>query len=417
VLIIVAVLGGAAYGFTLLPSRFWGRGATSDYREQAATRGEVISVVNSTGTVQPVLSVQVGSFVSGPIKETKVDFNSRVKKDDVLAKIDPRLFVAKIAQDEASLAHRVADRKRVSALLEQARNNERRAIELRETKASYISQAEIDQVTAERKALEAQLDLAEAVIAEAQAALSTSETNLEYTEIKSPVDGVIIDRKIDPGQTVAAQFQTPVLFVVAPEMEERMYVYAQVDEADIGLIRTAKERGQPVQFTVDAYPDDLFTGEIYQIRLNPQTVQNVVTYTVVVQAPNRDLKLIPGITANLSFQIERRESVLRVPNAALRFYPRTEQVHEKFRPLLEGADPNQQSESQAEASASRRSATQRIEASRTRNRRHVWVIDGELLSAIEVTTGVSDNEYTELIRGDVQEGTKLVIGLRPKDSP
>jgi HlyD family secretion protein len=395
----------------------WGRGKASPYRELSVTRGEVTWVVNSTGTVQPVLSVQVGSFVSGPIAKTEVDYNSRVQKGDTLAVIDPRLFNAKKAQDEASLAHKKAEKLRVTALLEQAKNNERRALELRKTKASYIAEAEIDKVTADRKALEAQFDLAEAAIEEAKAALSTSITNLEYTTIKSPVDGVIVDRKIDPGQTVAAQFQTPVLFVVAPEMEKRMYVYAQVDEADIGYIRDAKERQQPVTFTVDAYPDDLFTGEIYQIRLNPQTVQNVVTYTVVVEAPNRELRLIPGMTASLSFQIEKHENVQRIPNAALRFYPRMEQVHEKDRGLLEGLGPNRETQAQAEASASRRSATQKVEASRARNRRHVWVIDGELLSAVEVVTGISDNENTELVSGEVKEGTKLVTGVRPKDAP
>ena len=416
-LAIVAVIGGAAYGFTLVPSGIWGRGANSIYRELPVTRGEVVSVVNSTGTVQPVLSVQIGSFVSGPIKTTNVDFNSEVKAGDELAVIDPRLFNARIAQDEAALAHRKADRARVSALLEQARNNERRALELRKTKSSYISQAEIDQVTADRKALEAQLDLAKASIQEAEAALSTSRTNLEYTVIKSPVDGVIIDRKIDPGQTVAAQFQTPVLFVVAPEMDKRMYVYAQVDEADIGLIRAAKLRSEPVSFTVDAYPDDLFSGEIYQIRLNPQTVQNVVTYTVVVEAPNPDLKLIPGMTANLSFQIEKHEDVLRIPNAALRFYPRVEQVHEEYRPLLEGSGFNQETQAEEEANANRRSASQKVEASRTRNRRHVWVLEGELLKAIELTTGISDNENTELVSGDLKEDAKLVTGIRPPDVP
>ena len=416
-LAIVAVIGGAAYGFTLVPSGLWGRGANSIYRELPVTRGEVVSVVNSTGTVQPVLSVQIGSFVSGPIKNTNVDFNSEVKEGDELAVIDPRLFNARIAQDEAALAHRKADRARVQALLEQARNNERRALELRKTKSSYISQAEIDQVTAERKALEAQLDLAKASIQEAEAALSTSRTNLEYTVIKSPVDGVIIDRKIDPGQTVAAQFQTPVLFVVAPEMDKRMYVYAQVDEADIGLIRAAKLRSEPVSFTVDAYPDDLFSGEIYQVRLNPQTVQNVVTYTVVVEAPNPDRKLIPGMTANLSFQIEKHENVLRIPNAALRFYPRTEQVHEEFRPLLEGTGFDDETQAEQEAEASRRSAAQKVAASRTRNRRHVWVIDGEKLKAIEVMAGISDNENTELVSGELKEDTKLVTGIRPPDVP
>jgi HlyD family secretion protein len=409
---VAVALGGAAYGFTLLPSGLWGRGS-SNFRELEVSRGDVTFVVNSTGTVQPVLSVQVGSFVSGPIAKTHVDFNSRVKAGETLAEIDPRLFNAKLAQDRAALAHRVADRKRVAALLEQARNNERRALELRETKASYISQAEIDQVTAERKSLEAQLDLADASIEEAQAALATSKTNLEYTIIKSPVDGVIIDRKIDPGQTVAAQFQTPVLFVVAPEMEKRMYVYAQVDEADIGLIRGAKERKQPVHFTVDAYPNDLFSGEIYQIRLNPQTVQNVVTYTVVVEAPNSELKLIPGITANLSFQIEKHDGVLRIPNAALRFYPRPEQVHEQYRGLLEGAQLDTQAKEQASAEASRRSASQKVDISRKRNVRHVWVLEGDRLAAIEVVTGISDNEYTELVSGDLQAGMKLVAGVRP----
>ena len=173
-------------------------------------------------------------------------------------------------------------------------------------------------------------------------------------------------------------------------------------------------------FTVDAYPDDLFTGEIYQIRLNPQTVQNVVTYTVVVEAPNHELRLIPGMTASLSFQIEKHENVQRIPNAALRFYPRTEQVHDKVRPLLEGLSgprANRETQAEAEASANRRSATEMVEASRSRNRRHVWVIDGELLSAIEVFTGISDNENTELVSGEVKEGMKLVTGVRPKDAP
>ena len=414
-LVLAAVIGGTAYGFTLLPSGIWKRGQNSIYRELAITRGEVTAVVNSTGKVQPVLSVQIGSFVSGPIKRTEVDFNSPVKVGDTLATVDPRLFEARIAQDEAALAHRVADKARVMALLEQARNNQRRALELQKTKASYISQAEIDQVIADRKSLEAQLNLASAAIKEAEASLSTSKTNLEYTVIKSPVDGIVIDRKIDPGQTVAAQFQTPVLFVVAPEMEKRMFVYAQVDEADIGLIRDAKERKQPVSFTVDAYPDDLFSGVVNQVRLNPETVQNVVTYTVVVEAPNRDLKLIPGMTASLSFQIEKHAGMLRVPNAALRFYPRPEQVHEQFRHLLDGTDPLGQPEVQTEAGDGERSAQQKVEASRTRNRRHVWVIDGDLLSAVEVVVGISDNENTELISGELKEGAMLVSGLRPKD--
>ena len=151
---------------------------------------------------------------------------------------------------------------------------------------------------------------------------STSEANLDYTEIRSPVDGIVIDRKIDPGQTVAATFQTPELFIVAPDMRKEMHVFASVDEADIGLIRDAQESGQPVRFTVDAYPDDLFEGKIFQIRKSSTTTQNVVTYPVVVSAPNPDLKLLPGMTASISFQVARdATNVLRIPNAALRFYP------------------------------------------------------------------------------------------------
>ena len=167
-----------------------------------------------------------------------------------------------------------------------------------------------------------------------------AETNLTYTTIRSPVDGVVIDRKVDAGQTVAAQFQTPVLFVVAPDLEKKVYVYASVDEADIGLIRDAQIARQPVIFTVDAYPKDTFQGKIFQVRLNPTTIQNVVTYTVVVESPNPQLKLLPGMTANLIFQIEIHASVPTIPNAALRFYPRPDQVRQSDRAILTGSGAN-----------------------------------------------------------------------------
>src|SRR5262249_35270251 len=153
-------------------------------------------------------------------------------------------------------------------------------------------------------------------------------------EIRAPVDGVVIDRKIDPGQTLAAQFQTPELFIIAPDMKKEMYVMASVDEADIGLIRRAQESNQPVHFTVDAYPDDLFEGKIGQVRMNSTTTQNVVTYPVVVTAPNPDMKLMPGLTANISFQISEKKDTIRIPNAALRFYPKPEQVRPEDRLLL-----------------------------------------------------------------------------------
>jgi HlyD family secretion protein len=391
----------------------WGSSKLPNFRQMQVAKGDLISVVNSTGTVQPVLSVQVGTFVSGPIESIEVDFNSRVKQGDTLAKIDTRTFKANVSRDEASRSHRIADKDRVAALLEQAKNNEKRAKALREKKATYISDAEIDQVTAERASLEAQLKLAEAAVQEADAALSLSRANLEYCVIKSPVDGIIVDRKVDRGQTVAAAFQTPVMFVIAPEMEQRMFVYASVDEADIGMIRRAKEENQPATFTVDAYPDDLFTGTISQVRLNPTTVQNVVTYTVVVEAPNRELKLLPGMTATLSFQIEKHPEVVKVPNSALRYFPKPEEVNLKDRELLDGVALAR--EESKETGTIRRSATAKAEAAKNRNRRHVWRVDGDLLSAVEIVTGISDSEYTELVSGDVKIGEQLVTGVRPKE--
>jgi HlyD family secretion protein len=178
--------------------------------------------------------------------------------------------------------------------------------------------------------------VAEASVAQASASLDNSLLNLEYTEIVSPVDGVVIDRKIDPGQTLAAQFQTPELFIIAPDLRKKMHVHASVDEADIGLIKRAQATKLPVSFTVDAYPDELFTGEIEEIRLSSTTTQNVVTYPVIVAAPNPELKLLPGMTASLSFEVDRRPKVTKVPNAALRYFPETRHVREEDRPLLEG---------------------------------------------------------------------------------
>ena len=270
----------------------------------------------------------------------------------------------------------------------------------------------MDQFKFNRMSLEAQLAVAETTVKQAEANLDTSEANLAYTKITSPVDGVIIDRKVDPGQTVASQFQTPELFIVAPDMRKEMHVFASVDEADIGLIRDAQETGQPVRFTVDAYPDDLFEGKIFQIRKNSTTTQNVVTYPVVVSAPNPDLKLLPGMTASISFQVGESDDVPRIPNAALRFYPQREQVRPEDRKLLEGAEPPEGAEAQVEESLS---AEEKAEVRRRRSRRHVWVVDGDFLRAVEVDTGLSDSKYTELVSGDVREGRKLVTGIQPKE--
>jgi HlyD family secretion protein len=424
ILIPVLILGGiVAFGLPRVRA-YWKARNKQEFREAEVTRGDIVSVVNATGRVEPVSSVHVGSFVSGPIVELHVDFNDEVTGPpedtpnglgQLLARVDPRLYEASVARDTAALETRKAEVDRVKALLTQAEHNEERALELRSENEDYISEAEMDQVKYNRIAQQAQLAVAKAGVEQAEANLANSQANLDYTEIRSPVSGIVIDRKIDPGQTLAATFQTPELFVIAEEMDKRMFVYASVDEADIGLILEAEKRKEKVEFTVDAYPDDLFEGTIHEVRINPTETQNVVTYPVVVEAPNSDMKLLPGMTANISFQIEKREDELKIPNAALRFYPKKEQVRKEDHKLLDGAEAEEDAEEDND-SDERLSAMDRFEANRERNRRHVWVVDGEHLRAIEVRVGLSDNRYTELVEGPLEEKQKLVTGLRAKGS-
>lgn len=406
--IVVAILAGGGYFAYPHATAYLKARNKVHYRFAEVEEGEIISVVNSTGDVQPVLRVEVGSFVSGPIIDLPIDFNDEVKKGDLMAKVDPLLYQAAVDREEASWETRMADVERVKALLEQAENEFKRAEKLQEKHEDFISDTEMDQLRANLKSLTAQLKVAEASVKQAKASLDNAKTNLAYTDITAPVDGLVIDRKISPGQTMAAQFQTPQLFIIAPNMREMMYVYASVDEADIGLIREAKERDAVVEFTVDAYPDDLFTGTIAEIRFNPTTVQNVVTYPVVVTAPNPELKLLPGMTANISFQIEKRSDVLKVPNAALRFYPERDQVREQDRKLLEGGGDDETNDA-----IDSRSAAEDADAKRRRNRRHVWIAEGELLRAVEIETGISDSQFSELVAGELKEGQKLVTGVSP----
>lgn len=411
-LLVLSILAGTGYFALPYAKAYWKQRNATKYREAEVTRGEIVSVVNATGTVKPVLQVQVGSFVSGPIEDLFVDYNSEVKQGDLLAKIDSRIYDAAVARDAATLAIRKADVERVKAQLQQAVNDEQRAMALRAEGENYISQTEIDRYKFARIALEAELTVAEAGVDQAEANLKNSKANVDYTEIRSPVDGIIIDRKIDPGQTLAAQFQTPEMFVVAPDMEKKMHVFVSVDEADIGLIRDAQSRQQKASFVVDAYPDELFEGTIHQIRVNPTTTQNVVTYTVVIEAPNPDRKLLPGMTANVSFEIGRRKDVLKIPNAALRFYPKAEQVRQQDRKLLEGDQENQDSQGKDDGYTEiQQPASQRARANQERNRRHVWAREGEFLRAIEIVMGLNDYRHTEAVSGDLQTGQKLVTGI------
>ncbi|MCA9119746.1 MAG: efflux RND transporter periplasmic adaptor subunit [Planctomycetaceae bacterium] len=406
------LVGGACAAAYQPVAEYWKQRNQPTWKQVETNKGTIIAVVNSTGTVKPVLSVQIGSFVSGPIKDLFVDFNQEVEKDELLATIDARIYEATVARDRAFLATSRAEVDRAQSLLQQAINNEERALSLQEENEDFISDQELDQLKFNRLSLEASLKVAQASIDQAQANLDNSLANLGYTEIRSPVAGMIIDRKIDPGQTLAAQFQTPELFVVAPNMREEMHIYASVDEADIGLIRSAQEDGRPVHFTVDAYRDDLFKGAIAEIRFSSTELQNVVTYPVIVAASNPDLKLLPGMTASISFRVDERENTIRVPNAALRFYPDIKYVREQDKKLLEGKDWDR--EANAEEDEAAMSATEKAEVRKKRNRRHVWVVEGDFLRAIEVETGLSDSKYSELVSGDLKEGQKLVTGVEPK---
>lgn len=409
-LILVLLLSGAG-GLVAKPaSDYWKKRNKPNWREAETKRGKIVAVVNSTGTVKPVLSVQVGSFVSGPIVDLFVDFNEDVKEDQLLATIDPRIYEASAARDRAALATRKAEVIRAKAQLKQAENDEARALALLEENEDFVSDEELDRLKFSREALEAAVTIAEASVEQAQANLDNSEANLGYTKIRSPVDGVIIDRKIDPGQTLAAQFQTPELFVVAPNMREKMHIYASVDEADIGLIRDAQEAGRPVHFTVDAYQDDLFEGIIEEIRFSSTETQNVVTYPVIVAAPNPDLKLLPGMTANISFRVAEQTDVIKIPNAALRFYPDIKHVRKEDHKLLEGKDWEKEDDEEDVVL----SAEEQAAARKKRSRRHVWVLKDDKLKAIEVETGLSDSKFTELVSGDLEEGRKLITGVTAK---
>jgi HlyD family secretion protein len=378
------------------------------WRTQTIVIGELVQTVNSTGKVEPIRRVSVGAFVSGPVSELFVDFNDRVTKGQLMARIDQRLYTAAVQRDNASLRTRQAEVARAEAMLQQSKNDEKRGGDLRRVGQEFISEAEMDQFKFLRMTREAELEVTKTNVQQSQAQLDNSAANLNFTEIIAPCDGIVIDRKIDIGQTLAAQFQTPEMFVVAPSMEQKMHIYASVDEADIGLIRQAKDSNQVVRFTVDAYRDELFEkGKIVQIRLASKLEQNVVTYPVIVETPNENLKLLPGMTASLSFQIVKYENVKKIPNAALRFYPPREKVHPDDRKIIDGTDEQKRL---AEETVGMMSANDKAVASQAVSHRHVWVSDGEFLRAREVVTGISDNRWTELVSGDITESHELVVG-------
>ena len=323
-LVVLAVVGlsAAAYEPAL---NYWKLRTAPQWRVAEVAQGKITAVVNATGTIKPVRSLTIGSFVSGPIDPEGpiAEFNQEVKAGDILCRIDSRIHDANLKRDMAHLESSQAELLRAQAQLEQAERDMARVRKLQEKGKSLVADVEVDRCHFNVLILKAAAGVAEAGVKVAQSQVNYSETQLKYCEILAPEAGVVINRKIDPGQMLAAQFQTPELFVIAPNLRERVDVHASVDEADIGLIRHAQAEGLPVTFTVDAYADELFHGTIHEVRMNSTTTQNVVTYPVIVATPNPELKLLPGMTASLSFEVEQRPEAVKIPNVGPAVFPQS----------------------------------------------------------------------------------------------
>jgi HlyD family secretion protein len=369
------------------------------YRTGKIERGDLRVVVAATGTVQPYLLVQVGTQVTGTIQKLHVDFNSQVKKGEVVAQIDPAPFQAKVDQDKANVAKAQADVVRVKAQLLQAEKELARSRELQ--KKDLISASELDAAVATFDALAAQVKVSEASVAQAQAALESSTVNLQYTTIVSPIDGIVIARSVDVGQTVAASLQAPTIYVIADDMK-KVQIQASVAEADIGRIT----ENMAVSFTVDAHKDERFRGKVFQIRLSPTTVQNVVTYTVMIDAENPGNKLLPGMTANVTFDIAQYRDILKIPNAALRFTPPVD-VTAAAKPVEPAPAPDPSTPKSGDPGQGKPSRGQRKKEPQNR----VWVTSPAGPVAVPITADATDGSWTRLAKGELTEGQEVIIGV------
>jgi HlyD family secretion protein len=355
--------------------------AGASYATQSVGRGRVERAVTATGSVNPILTITVGSYVSGVIQDISCDFNTVVKKGQLCARIDPRPYQMIVEQDRASLATARAQLQKDQASLAYADVTARRQADLLAKEAT--SQDSHDIAVNSLKQAQAQIALDQAAIQQRQAQLDAAEINLGYTNIVAPVDGIVVSRNVTIGQTVAASFQTPTLFLIATNLST-MQVDTNVSESDIGGIRT----GNKARFTVDAFPTRIFEGQVTQVRQAPQTVQNVVTYDVVVQIGNQEQLLKPGMTATMRIVTDRRDHVLRVPNQALRYSP--------------GAPGGARGPSQPGS--------------------QVWLLENGRPKAVPVRTGLDDDNYTE-ITGGLREGAEVIVseqgraGAGPAASP
>ena len=433
------VLVGAILGYTLIKK---GKTAQVKYRTEVLAKGDLESMVTTSGSLNPVDTVDVGSQVSGKITILGADFNSKVKKGQILAQLDLELLNAKVDQAESSYKSRVASLDQAKLALDNSLKKFNRSKEL--FAKSQISIEEME--TAESNYLNAKANVvsSESALSQAKSSLNSSKVDLSYAIIRSPIDGVVISRNVNIGQTVAASYQAPLLFKLASDLT-KMQLQCDIDETDIGKVK----EGQKVRFTVSAYQGETFLGAVRQVRYSPQTVQNVVTYATIVDAQNPDLKLMPGMTATVQIITGEAKGVLKIPNAAMRFTPPLPQP--EVQKILADAgigggqrgqgQPGQKTEasqsqtgqrgqggdSQRGQGGQRSGGFQmgegqqltpemlaRIEQMRNRPRQGgtVWVLDDQgKIKPYAIRTGLTDNTYSEVTRSELKEGLKIIIGL------
>jgi HlyD family secretion protein len=398
-----------------------GKNGNGLYKTEAIKKGDIEALVITTGTLNPVTLVDVGSQVSGKIEKLYVDFNSKVEEEQVIAQIEQSLFLTRVKQNEANYESSKATVEKAKVTLANSKNKFDRAKDLFEKE--LISFEEYETSEAQYYSAEADLVSAEAKLEQANSQLDSSQVDLEHTVIRSPIEGFVVNRNVNMGQTVAASFQAPVLFQIANDLA-KMQVECSIDEADIGKVA----EGQNVRFTVDAFPDEEFKGIVQQVRYAPEVVQNVVTYTTVVKVENPELKLRPGMTATVSVIVGKAENTLRIPNTALRFTPdlspeEMKQLFERMRAERGGSGEEQGAASSKPNPKSGQSfASQQgmpspggsgMFGAQGRNMSRVWIVrDGEL-HVVPLKTGVTDNSYTELVWGNLEEGQEVIIGENP----
>ena len=338
------------------------------YLVEPIGRNTIVQVVEASGTINPVTTVNIGSQVSGLIKEIYVDFNSQVKMGQLLAQIDTSLFEAQLQQSLANIANAKANYQKISAIMENDKKTYNRYKNL--CARNFIAKSELDLAESTYFSDIAQLDAAKAQISQAEASYKTASANMRYTKIISPVDGTVVSRNVDVGQTVAASFQTPTLFMVAQDLT-KMQIETSVSEADIGKVQV----GQDVNYTLDGYQDSVFHGKVTQVRISPTTVQNVVTYTVIVDVLNEDGKLIPGMTANVSIITSKKENIMTVPNAALKFTPNTD-----------GSGPKYKEQG-------------------------IWIMENRRPKRVNIVVGVSDDVNTEISTQELKGNEQVIVGF------